>query len=76
LLDRAGKTIASGGFRDGVMSIPLRGGTYDFRRLPDSVYTDYYPRGRPTVKYSYTPPRQENDGWQVGRMRDVGIVED
>jgi CubicO group peptidase (beta-lactamase class C family) len=76
LLDRTGKVISSGPFRDGVMSIPLRGGTYDFRRLPDSVYTDFYPRGRPTVKYSYAPPRQEQDGWHVGRLRDVGISED
>ncbi len=76
LLDRTGKVISSGPFRDGVMSIPLRGGTFDFRRLPDSAYTDYYPRGRPTVRYRYVPPRQEKDGWQVGRLRDVGISED
>jgi CubicO group peptidase (beta-lactamase class C family) len=76
LLDRNGKTISSGPFRDGVMSIPLRGGTYEFERLADTAYTDFYPRGRPTVKYTYTPPRQENDGWTVGRLRDVGIAED
>lgn len=75
-LDRNGRTIASGPFRNGVMSVPLRGGTYDFRRLPDSAYTDYYPRGRPTVKYTYIPPRPEDDGWEVGRLRDVGIAED
>jgi CubicO group peptidase (beta-lactamase class C family) len=76
LLDRGGKVIVTGPFRNGVMSLPLRGGTYDFERLPDTTATDYYPRGRPTVKYTYTPPRQENDGWEVARMRDVGIAED
>ena len=75
-LDRTGRTIASGPFRNGVMSIPLRGGTYDFRRLPDTAYTDFYPRGRPNVKYTYAPPRAENDGWPVARLRDVGIAED
>src|SRR5262249_23116658 len=39
-------------------------------------YTDYYPRGRPAVKYTYAPPRRENDGWEVARLRDVGIAED
>src|SRR5688572_14061381 len=76
LLDRNGKVISSGPFRDGVMSIPLRGGTYDFERVSDSAYTDYYPRGRQTVKYTYAPPRQDKDGWRVGRLRDVGISED
>ena len=75
-LDRNGRTISSGPFRNGVMSVPLRGGTYDFRRLSDTAHTDYYPRGRPTVNYTYVPPRPLNDGWQVGRMRDVGIAED
>jgi CubicO group peptidase (beta-lactamase class C family) len=75
-IDRTGKTISQGPFRDGVMSVPLRGGTYAFRRLPDTAYTDFYPRGRPRVKYTYAPPRKENDGWDVGRMRDVGISED
>ena len=76
LLDRNGKVIASGPYRDGVMSFPLRRGTYDFQRLPDSATTDFYPRGRPTVKYAYVAPRKENDGWDVGRLRDVGISED
>ena len=76
LLDRNGKVVSSGPLRDGVMSIPLRGGTYDFRRLPDSAFTDFYPRGRPRARYTYVPPRREDDGWEVGRLRDVGISED
>jgi CubicO group peptidase (beta-lactamase class C family) len=76
LLDRAGKPIATGPFRDGVMSIPLRGGTYDFERLADTAYTDFYPRGRRAAKYAYAPPRHQNDGWQVARLRDVGMDED
>jgi CubicO group peptidase (beta-lactamase class C family) len=58
------------------MSVPLRGGTYEFRRLSDTAYTDFYPRGRPTARYAYVPPRALNDGWPVGRLRDVGIAED
>jgi CubicO group peptidase (beta-lactamase class C family) len=76
LLDRTGSTLATGTFRDGVMSILLRGETYDFTRLPDSASTDYYPRGRPTVKYTYTPPQKGHEGWDVARMREVGIAED
>lgn len=76
LLDRTGRTISSGTFRNGVMSVPLRGGTYEFRRLADTAYTDFYPRGRPAAKYTYVPPRATNDGWKVGRLRDVGIAED
>ena len=75
-LDANGRTIASGPFRNGVMSVPLRGGTYDFRRLADSAYTDFHPRGRPAVKYSYAPPRREPDGWEVGHLHEVGISED
>jgi CubicO group peptidase (beta-lactamase class C family) len=74
-LDAKGRTLSSGSFRDGIMRMPLRGGTYDFRRLPDGAYTDYYPRGRPDKKYVYAPPRLENDGWPVGRLSDAGIDE-
>jgi CubicO group peptidase (beta-lactamase class C family) len=76
LLDRNGKVVASGPLQDGVISLPLRGGTYEFRRLADSAYTDFHPRGRPTATYTYAPPRREADGWEVGRLRDVGISED
>ncbi len=76
LLDRTGKTIASGPFRGGMISLQLFGDTYDFTRIPDTAYTDFYPRGRASVKYTYAPPRQEKDGWPVARLRDVGISED
>lgn len=76
LLDRAGKPIITGAIRDGVISVPVFGTTFDFQRLPDTAYTDFYPRGRPSVKYAYVPPRAEKDGWPVARLRDVGISED
>ena len=76
LLDRNGKVVSAGPLRDGVMSIPLRGGTYDFQRLADTATTYFHPRGRPKVPYAYVPPRQEDDGWEVARLRDVGISED
>jgi CubicO group peptidase (beta-lactamase class C family) len=75
-LDRSGKAIASGRFVNGVITVALRGATFDFRRLPDTAHTDFYARGRPTVKYTYAPPRAESDGWPVARLRDVGIDED
>src|SRR5262245_9027530 len=59
LLGRDGNVLASGSFRGGVMRIPIRGATCDFERLPDTAYTDYYPRGRATAEYYHTPAREE-----------------
>jgi CubicO group peptidase (beta-lactamase class C family) len=76
LLDRTGKVLTSGPIRDGVISIPIFGTTFEFVRLADTAYADFYPRGRPSAKYSYVPPRAMSDGWPVARLRDVGISED
>ena len=76
LLDRRDSVITRGTIRDGVLSIPLRGGTYAFARVPDTAFTNFYPRGRPTVKYTYVPPRLADDGWRVGTLREVGMSED
>ncbi|HEX2208831.1 MAG TPA: serine hydrolase, partial [Longimicrobium sp.] len=78
LLDRADSVLARGPLRDGVMSIyiPNRGGSYDFRRVPEDAFTWFYPRGRPSASYRYGPPRDEGDGWRVGTLDEVGIAAD
>lgn len=78
LLDRSGAVLAQGTLRDGVMSIyfPGRGGSYDFRRVPEDAFTWFHPRGRPGASYRYAPPRDEGDGWPVGTLESVGISTD
>jgi CubicO group peptidase (beta-lactamase class C family) len=76
LLDTRDTTVATGTLRDGeVMTVyfPDRGGSYDFRRVPDGAFTFFYPRGRPTASYSYTPPPERGDGWPVGSLEEAGI---
>lgn len=68
--------VAPGSQRsDGTVSMYFegRGGTYDFTRVPANAPTDFYPRGRPHVAYSYVPPPHLADGWQVASVQDVGI---
>ena len=74
-LDAHGKTLNEGVLRDGLMTIYIggRGGSYDFRRIPNDAFTWFYPRGRPTASYRYTPPRDEDDGWPVGTPDEVGM---
>lgn len=62
-----------GHYEDGVMSLPLRGGTYDFTRVQDESSSPFYPRGNPAPHYRYTPPLALGDGWPVGSVEDVGI---
>lgn len=71
-----GGTLAEGTYRNDVLTLPLRGGTYDFVRVPDDALTNFYPRGKPTVLYSYAPPQPRNDGWNVGTVTEVGIDRD
>jgi CubicO group peptidase (beta-lactamase class C family) len=52
---------------------PSRGGTYDFRRVGEQEPSDFYPRGRPTSAYAYSPPPREDDGWTTAALEDVGI---
>src|SRR5262245_35412935 len=55
------------------IDIPGRGGTYDFRRVGNDEYTDFYPRGRPSAPYVYSPPSRWDDGWETAPVEDVGI---
>jgi len=72
-----GRVLATGRYYadPGVMSIyfPNRGGTFDFRRVADDEVSDFYPRGRPTGAYVYTPPPALDDGWPTASLEDVGI---
>jgi hypothetical protein len=52
---------------------PSRGGTLDFERVVADEPTGFYPRGRPTAVYAYSPPRDLDDGWPTASVGDVGI---
>src|SRR5207247_7204101 len=62
-----------GHYEDGVITLPLRGGTYDLTRVTDTASSPFYPRGKPPARYRYTPPLQTGDGWPVATLEDVGI---
>jgi CubicO group peptidase (beta-lactamase class C family) len=86
LLDAKGALLMPGVIREGFVNgkvVPVltiyignRGGSYDFTRVADGAFTYFYPRGHPTASYAYTPPRQQNDGWRVGTLSDVGLKPD
>ena len=54
-----------------VLTIPLRGGTYDFAR--GNGRSNFYPRGKAPERYVYRPPVARNDGWPTGTLDEVGI---
>ena len=70
-----GEVLAEGVLREGVLSIPLRGGTYDFRHVEASSASDFYPRSHPGVgaAYAYRVPPPLDDGWPVGTPEEVGM---
>ena len=78
LLDARDSLVVPGILRDGVLSVYIgnRGGSYDFRRVPDTAFTNFYPWGFPTARYAYAPPTARDDGWPVGRLDEVGISRD
>jgi CubicO group peptidase (beta-lactamase class C family) len=77
LLTARGRDQPTGVYRsqDDLLSFYFsgRGGTYDFERLPENAWTDFYARSRPNQKYAYSPPIANHDGWRVGSLADVGI---
>ncbi|HEX7180923.1 MAG TPA: serine hydrolase [Thermoanaerobaculia bacterium] len=54
-----------------VLTIPLRGGTYDFERGNERSH--FYPRGKTPERYAYRPPLARNDGWPTGTLAEAGI---
>jgi CubicO group peptidase (beta-lactamase class C family) len=74
----AEKVLGSGMLNEDGFSLflPGRGGTFDFRKVSDDQYSDFYPRGRPTGSYSYSAPAALGDGWNTGTLADVGLSQD
>jgi CubicO group peptidase (beta-lactamase class C family) len=76
LRDARDTTIVTGLLRMGVLSVPLRFATHDFRKVSVDSFTNFYPRGWRTGSYTYARPRARNDGWSIARAREVGLSED
>jgi len=74
----AERELGSGVLNDDGFSLFLsgRGGTFDFRKISDLEYSDFYPRGRPSGSYSYNPPPALGDGWETGTLSEVGLSQD
>jgi CubicO group peptidase (beta-lactamase class C family) len=70
-----GGVLSEGTFAEGVLSLPLRGGTFDFERVAPDASSDFYPRGRPNIgaAYVYHEPTPCPDGWPVATPEDVGL---
>src|SRR5437016_11494917 len=66
-------TLVQGHYENGVITLPLRGGTYDFSRVSDTASSPFYPRGNPPARYRYTAPLQLDDAWPIATLEDVGI---
>ena len=49
------------------------GGLFDFTRVGADVPTDFYPRGKPGVRYRYSAPPQLDDGWITASLEEVGM---
>lgn len=75
LLGKDGAVRAEGTYdaENDVMSIPMRGGTYDFHRATAADEAAFYPRGKNPEPYVYRKPVVQDDGWPVASVEDVGI---
>jgi CubicO group peptidase (beta-lactamase class C family) len=54
-----------------ILTIPLRGGTYEFER--GNERSNFYPRPKTAERYVYRPPLARNDGWPTGTLEEVDI---
>lgn len=68
-----GRVLTEGVYRDDVLSVRLRGGTYDFERVHPDSFSNFYPRGRPSVPYVYSAPLQRDDGWPTAALEEEKI---
>src|SRR2546425_1274008 len=66
-------TLVQGHYENGVITLPLRGGTYDFTRVSDTASSPFYPHGNPPARYRYAAPLQLDDAWPIATLEDVGI---
>lgn len=71
--DQAEVVLAEGRYDEGVIRIPLRGGTFDFTKIGGDSSSPFYPRGKRGQPYRYAAPLRLDDGWPVARVEDVGI---
>jgi CubicO group peptidase (beta-lactamase class C family) len=71
--ERPDTTLVQGHYEDGVITLPLRGGSYDFRKAQDSGSNPFYPRGIPPQRYRYVQPLALSDGWPVALPESVGM---
>ena len=76
--DEAGKraVLVEGRYSKDPEAIAIRfpyGGLLDFTRVAADAPVDFYPRGRPGVRYSYAPPPALDDGWETASLEDVGL---
>jgi CubicO group peptidase (beta-lactamase class C family) len=55
------------------ISVFLRGATYDFTRASAADEARFFPRGRAPAAYAYRTPTEEDDGWPVATLENVGI---
>ena len=71
--DQPERELARGSYDpdEKVITLALRGGTYDFTRAGDD--SDFYPRGKQPDSYSYAPPPALDDGWPVGTLDDAEV---
>jgi len=64
---------AEGRYDEGVIRIPLRGMSFDFRKIDGDSSSPFYPRGERGERYRYAVPIQLDDGWPVATVEDVHI---
>jgi hypothetical protein len=75
LIGRSGPrdtTFTRGRYEDGIISVPLRGGVYDFTQVQAESTSPFHPRSR-GQRYRYAPPLRLDDGWPVASVEDVGM---
>ncbi len=71
------RALGAGNLTDDGFTLNFPGrGTFDFRKLANSEYTDFYPRGHPSGAYSYATPPTLNDGWATATPASVGLSQD
>lgn len=75
--DQKGRVLLEGKYdaESQLLSIyfPMRGTTFDFRRVAANERSNFYPRGLPHESYSYTPPVSMADGWPTATLEEVGL---
>ena len=71
--DQPERELARGSYdpESQVITLTLRGGSYDFTRAGDA--SDFYPRDKQPARYSYLPPPALDDGWPVGTLDGADV---